>query len=70
MPEEPVTIDELERLLLQLMGTSPEELEQQLRSRLREYTLVGGKRVARQESRGKNCPNCPRMPSLPSTGSR
>src|ERR1700732_3442662 len=49
VPEEPVTLDELERLLLQLMGTSPEALEQQMRSRLREHTLVGGKRVARQE---------------------
>jgi Plasmid pRiA4b ORF-3-like protein len=49
VPEEPVTFDQLERLLLQLMGTSPEALEQQMRSRLREHTLVGGKRVARQE---------------------
>ena len=49
MPEEPVTFDELERLLLQLMGTSPEALEQQMRSHIKRETLVGGKRVTRQE---------------------
>ena len=49
VPEEPVTLDELERLLLQLMGTSPEALEQQLLSHLKRETLVGGKRVRRQE---------------------
>ena len=49
MPEEPVTFDELERLLLQLMGTSPEALEQQLLSHIKRETLVGGKRVTRQE---------------------
>jgi hypothetical protein len=42
-------MDELERLLLQLMGTSPEALEQQMLSRFKRETLVGGKRVARQE---------------------
>jgi Plasmid pRiA4b ORF-3-like protein len=49
MPEEPVTLDELERLLLQLMGSSPESLEQQILSHLKQQTLVGGKRVTRQE---------------------
>ena len=49
MPEEPVTLDELERLLLQLIGTSPEALEQQLLSHIKRETLVGGKRVSRQE---------------------
>ena len=49
MPEEPVTLDELERLLLQLMGTSPEALDQQMRSYIKRETLVGGKRVTRQE---------------------
>jgi hypothetical protein len=44
-----VTFDELERLLLQLMGTSPEALEQQMRSHIKRETLVGGKRVTRQE---------------------
>jgi hypothetical protein len=47
--EEPVTLDELERLLLRLMGTSVETLEQQLLARLKEDTFVGGKRVKRQE---------------------
>ena len=49
MSEEPVTLDELETLLLQLMGTSPEALEQQVRSHIKRETLVGGKRVTRQE---------------------
>jgi hypothetical protein len=49
MPEDPVTLDELERLVLQLMGSSPESLEQQILSHLRQQTLVGGKRVTRQE---------------------
>jgi len=49
MPEEPVTFDELERLLLRLTGNSVEALEQQMLRRLQEQTLVGGKRVARQE---------------------
>jgi hypothetical protein len=47
-----VTFDELERLLLGLMGSSPEALEQQLLSRLKEQTFVGGKRVTRQELPG------------------
>ena len=45
VPEEPVTFDELERLLLQLMGTSPEALEQQMRSHIKRETLVGRQRV-------------------------
>ena len=45
MPEEPVTFDELERLLLQLMGTSPEALEQQILSHIKRETLVGRQRV-------------------------
>ncbi len=49
MPEEPVTLDELERLVLQLMGSSPEALEQQILSHLKQQALVGGKRVTRQE---------------------
>jgi len=49
MPEEPVTFDELEQLLLRLTGNSIEALEQQIQTRLREQTLVGGKRVTRQE---------------------
>ncbi len=49
MPEEPVTFDELEQLLLRLTGNSVEALEQQMLSRLKEHTFVGGKRVARQE---------------------
>ena len=49
MPEEPVTFDELERLLLRLTGNSAETLDQQILSRLKEQTFVGGKRVARQE---------------------
>ena len=49
VPEEPVTLDELERLLLQLMGTSPEALKQQLLSHIKRETLIGGKRVTRQE---------------------
>jgi Plasmid pRiA4b ORF-3-like protein len=49
MPEEPATLDELERLLLQLMGTSVEALEQQMLSRFKRETFVGGKRVTRQE---------------------
>jgi hypothetical protein len=36
-------------LLLRLMGTSVESLEQQILSRIKEYTFVGGKRVVRQE---------------------
>jgi hypothetical protein len=35
--------------VLRLMGNPVEALEQQLLSRLKEQTLVGGKRVARQE---------------------
>src|SRR3984893_14010075 len=49
VPEEPVTFDELEQLLLRLTGNSIEALEQQLQTRLKEQTLVGGKRVTRQE---------------------
>src|SRR6266700_6967045 len=49
MPEEPVTLDELEQLVLRLMGSSVEALEQQMLSRLKEQTYVGGKRVTRQE---------------------
>ena len=49
MPEEPVTFDELEQLLLRLTGNSIEALEQQIQTRLKEQTLVGGKRVTRQE---------------------
>jgi len=49
VPEEPVTLDELEHLLLRLMGTSPEALEQQMRSQLRKQTRVGDKLVTRQE---------------------
>jgi hypothetical protein len=49
VPEEPVTFDELERLLLRLTGNSAEALEQQILSRLKRETFVGGKRVARQE---------------------
>jgi hypothetical protein len=49
MAEEPVTLDELERMLLRLQGKTAETLEQQMLSRLREQTFVGGKRVARQE---------------------
>ena len=45
VPEEPVTFDELERLLLQLMGSSPEALEQQILSHMNRETFVGGKRV-------------------------
>jgi hypothetical protein len=45
-------LDELERLLLGLMGSSPEALEQLLLSRVREQTFVGGKRVARRELPG------------------
>jgi hypothetical protein len=52
-----MTLDELEQLLLRLMGTSVEALEQQLRSRIQEYTFVGGKRVVRQE--------LPELPELP-----
>ena len=44
-----MTLDELERLLLRLTGNSVEALEQQMLSRLKEQTLVGGKRVTRQE---------------------
>ncbi|HEX9526485.1 MAG TPA: hypothetical protein VF951_03230 [Streptosporangiaceae bacterium] len=49
MPEEPVTFDELEQLLLRPTGNSAEALEQQILSRIKEHTFVGGKRVARQE---------------------
>ena len=49
VPEEPVTFDELEQLLLRLPGNPVEALEQQILSRLKEQTLVGGKRVTRQE---------------------
>ena len=48
VPEEPVTLDELERLVLRLTGSSMEALEQQMLSRLKEQTLIGGKRVTRQ----------------------
>lgn len=44
-----MTLDELERLLLKLVGSSPESLEQQILSHLKQQTLVGGKRVTRQE---------------------
>jgi hypothetical protein len=49
VPEQPVTLGELERLSLRLMGSSPEALEQQIMSHLKRETFVGGKRVARQE---------------------
>ena len=49
VPEEPVTFDEIEQLLLRLTGNSVEALEQQVLSRLKEQTFVGGKRVTRQE---------------------
>ena len=49
VPEEPVTFDELEQLLLRLTGNSVEAMEQQMQTRLKEQTLVGGKRVTRQE---------------------
>jgi hypothetical protein len=49
VPEEPMTLDQLEQLLLQLTGNSGETLEQQMLRRLREHTFVGGKRVMRQE---------------------
>ena len=52
MPEEPVTLGELEQLVLRFMGSSVEALEQQMLSRLKEQTFVGGKRVARQELPG------------------
>ena len=44
-----MTLDELEQLVLRLTGSSVEAIEQQLLSRLKEQTFVGGKRVARQE---------------------
>ena len=44
-----MTFDDLEQLVLRLSGSSIEALEQQLQSRLKEQTFVGGKRVARQE---------------------
>jgi hypothetical protein len=43
-----VTFGDLE-LLLRLMGSSPEALEQQILSRLKQETFVGGKRIARQD---------------------
>ena len=52
MPEEPVTLDELERMLLRLQGITGETLEQQVLSRLNRETFVGGKRVTRQELPG------------------
>ena len=52
MPDEPVTFDDLEQLLLWLTGNSAETLEQQIQSRLKRDSLVGGKRVARQELPG------------------
>jgi Plasmid pRiA4b ORF-3-like protein len=52
MAEEPVTLDELERMLLRLQGTTIEALEQQMLSRLKEKTFVGGKRVVRQKMPG------------------
>ena len=59
VPEEPVTFDELEQLLLRLTGNSIEALEQQMLTRLKEQTLVEGKRVTRQE-----------LPELPRSGGR
>jgi Plasmid pRiA4b ORF-3-like protein len=50
--EEPLTFDELEQLVLRLMGSSVESLEQQMLSRLRQETRVGGRRVQRQELPG------------------
>ena len=44
--DKPMTFDELERLLLRLTGNSIEALQQQM---LNQQTLVGGRRVARQE---------------------
>jgi hypothetical protein len=44
-----MTFDELEQLVLRLAGSSIEALEQQMLSRLKEQTRVGGKRVTRQE---------------------
>ena len=44
-----MTLDELEQLVLRLTGSLVETMEQQLLSRLKEQTFVGGKRVARQE---------------------
>ena len=52
VPEEPVTLYELEQMLLRLQGTTIGTLEQQMLSLLREQTFVGGKRVARQELPG------------------
>ncbi len=52
MSEEPVTLDQLEQLVLRLTGNSVEALEQQMLSRLKEHTRVGGKRVVRQELPG------------------
>ena len=48
MPEEPVTFDQLEEPLLRLTGNSIEALEQQIQTRLKQQTLVGGKRVTRE----------------------
>jgi hypothetical protein len=45
-----MTLDELEQLVLRLAGSSVEALEQQMLSRFKQKTtLVGGRRVARQE---------------------
>ena len=44
-----MTFDELEQLVLRLAGSSIEVLEQQMLSRLKQQTRVGGKRVTRQE---------------------
>ncbi len=44
-----MTLGDLERLLLRLTGNSVEAMEQQMLSRLKQETRVGGKRVARQE---------------------
>jgi hypothetical protein len=41
-----VTFDELEQLLLRPTGNSIEALEQQIQTRLKKQTLVGGKRHA------------------------
>src|ERR1700759_5241062 len=44
-----MTLDELEQLVPRLTGNSIESLEQQMLTRLKQQTLVGGKRVTRQE---------------------
>lgn len=47
-----MTLDQLERLVLQLTGNSVDALERQMVSRFQEQTFVGGKRVTRQELPG------------------